>query len=54
MIFLATVIFGLVAGAVGLMTAMFRRDEPMLGLAALTLMLVAGFVSAVYAGLDSV
>ena len=53
MIILMTVIAGLVAGAALLIVAMFRRDEPMLGLVALTLVLVAGFVSVAYAALDS-
>ncbi|PZS12908.1 MAG: hypothetical protein DLM57_18040 [Pseudonocardiales bacterium] len=54
MIFLVTVIFGMVACAVGLMMAMFRRDEPLLGLAALMITLVAGLAGMLYAGVDSV
>ncbi len=54
MIFLVTVIFGMVACAVGLMIAMFRRDEPLLGLAALMITLVAGLAGMLYAGVDSV
>jgi hypothetical protein len=47
------VIFGLVACAAALMTAMLRRGEPMFGLVALMIALIAGLAGVVYAGLDS-
>ena len=51
---LAIIVTGLIIGAVGLILAMFRRDEPLLGVVALVVALAAGSVSALYGGLDSV
>jgi hypothetical protein len=50
--FLAVITIGLVVGAAGLMLAMFRRDEPILGFASLVVAMAAGVASVLYAGLD--
>jgi hypothetical protein len=52
MTFLATIAIVLIIGAAGLMLAMFRRDEPILGLASLAVAVTAGLTSMLYAGLD--
>ncbi|HJQ03562.1 MAG TPA: hypothetical protein VJ851_18355 [Jatrophihabitans sp.] len=49
---LAVIATGLLVGAAGLMFAMFRRDESILGVAALAMGVAAGFVSVLYAGLE--
>lgn len=53
MVFL--LVLTLTAGAVGfgLMGEMYRRDRPVLGLAGLGTLLVAGLLAAVYGALDS-
>ena len=51
-IFLAIIAIGLIIGAAGLMHAMFRRDEPILGLASLAMAVAAGLSSMLYAGLN--
>lgn len=53
MIVFAIVIFGMVVGAACLMIAMVRRDESILGFAALVMMVTAGLAGVVYAALDS-
>lgn len=53
MIVLLVVVIVAVALGVALLVAMLGRDEPHLGLWALTVLLVAGVMATVYAVLDS-
>jgi hypothetical protein len=50
--FLLVIAIGLLVCAAGLMLAMFRGGEPILGVAALAMGVAAGFASVLYAGLD--
>ena len=50
---LAAISAALIAVAAGLYVAMFRRDDAMLGLAGLTLVITAAIGALVYAVLDS-
>ena len=50
---LAVIIVALITAAAGLFVAMFRRDDAMLGLVALTAVLTGAIAAVVYAGLDS-
>lgn len=50
---LLTIVAALTAVATALFIAMFRRDEAMLGLAGLTVVLAAAFAAVVYGGVDS-
>ncbi len=53
MMLFAVVIVALVVVAGGLLVTMLRKDEPMLGLYALAVELVAGVGAVVYGGMNS-
>ena len=53
MIFLLTLVGLLVLAGAGLLAEMIRRDEPVLGMAGMVAMLIAGLVGAVYGVLAS-
>lgn len=53
MVFLLVVVALCTVAGIGLLVAMFRRDEPVLGTAGLTVLLVAGVFGTVYGLLTS-
>jgi hypothetical protein len=51
-VFLLAVVLAMLALAFGLYVQMYRRDQPLLGVAALSTMLVAAVIGTVYAMLS--